>query len=483
MTSSIIKNHINQKVYLHTQSTPSSAWNVQHNLDEQYVNVTAVSNDQLIIPESISFTDENNLTITLESSASSAGYAIITGSLGKEDNEIISEETSTVISKNDGYTIVVPTDNMITFTCSSSDLEFFYLPEISLADAGFEVTIVKTGTGPLSIASSGSTLINGQLGNFNTTEMYSSSVTLELVHPLNWVIKKAHNEWYSGMNRVVNFCSYTSANVNNMDYVTITTLGNAIDFGDTIYVGYMSGAVSSTTRGVKGGGYTSATIVSMDYLTISILGNTTAFGSLTAARSHFGASGNIIRGIWWSGYNGVNVIDYATISTLGNNTDFGDNTLNGSHGNNSAMSSMTRAINAGGITNNVISYVTIMTTGNGQDFGDLTSTTYYAAGFSNTTRGITAGGTRAGGNNIIDYITIATLGNATDFGDLATTTRTQIWGASSCVRGITCGATAVANIIEYITIMTTGNASDFGDLTIACNNGYACSDSHGGLFY
>jgi hypothetical protein len=73
------------------------------------------------------------------------------------------------------------------------------------------------------------------------------------------------------------------------------------------------------------------------------------------------------------------------------------------------------------------------TTGNSVDFGDLHSSMSgcNAAGTSNGTRGIIAGGynTSWGLIDTIHYVTIQSLGNSQDFGNLSTATWTA--GATS----------------------------------------------------
>jgi hypothetical protein len=41
-----------------------------------------------------------------------------------------------------------------------------------------------------------------------------------------------------------------------MDYITIATTGNAVDFGDLTVARHNLAGVSNATRGVFGGGYT-----------------------------------------------------------------------------------------------------------------------------------------------------------------------------------------------------------------------------------
>ena len=71
----------------------------------------------------------------------------------------------------------------------------------------------------------------------------------------------------------------------------------------------------------------------IDYVTIATTGNATDFGDLTQARDYLaGCSGNG-RGVFAGGvgtaggYDLVNTIDYVTINTTGNAIDFGDLTI------------------------------------------------------------------------------------------------------------------------------------------------------------
>ena len=116
------------------------------------------------------------------------------------------------------------------------------------------------------------------------------------------------------------------APVNILDYITISTPGNAIDFGDLTVERYRLAACSSSTRGVFGGGYASANSNVLDYITISTPGDATDFGDLTVKRGNLAACSSSTRGVFGGGYIGgvSNVIDYITIATSGNAVDFGD---------------------------------------------------------------------------------------------------------------------------------------------------------------
>jgi hypothetical protein len=276
---------------------------------------------------------------------------------------------------------------------------------------------------------------------------------------------------------------------NTIDYVTISTTGNAINFGILSQSRGIFGACSSSTRGVFGGGYVPGIVNTIDFVTISSTGNATDFGDLTQARYGISACSSSTRGVFGGGigsaptYATFNTIDYITIASIGNAVDFGD--LTQPRGGIAACSSSTRGIFAGGVVptaENTIDFITISSTGNATDFGDLSQVRGFPAACSSSTRGLFGGGYTPTIVNTIDFITISTLGNASDFGDLSQA-RSQLGACSSSTRGVFGGGQTptVVNTIDYVTITSIGNAIDFGDLTIARRYLSALSNGHGGL--
>jgi len=283
------------------------------------------------------------------------------------------------------------------------------------------------------------------------------------------------------------------SNKNTIDFVTISTLGNAIDFGDrTSGNAVIFSSCSSSVRGVFAGGYSPNTNT-IDYITISSTGNAFDFGDLLEAKYGSGALSNSTRGIFMGGNPNsgtYNVIQYITISTLGNASDFGDLTRGKNY--NSGVSSPVRGINIGGFAQpvvlNIIDYFTIASTGDALDFGDLiTGGIGVNSASGNSIRGLSAqNNSTVTRTNYIEYITIASTGNAQDFGDL-TQNRAAPGSTSNSTRSLFAGGNTasspdvVVNTIDYVTIMTTGNAVDFGDRTVTASYVAGCSDAHGGL--
>jgi len=323
---------------------------------------------------------------------------------------------------------------------------------------------------------------------FNT-----DSAKLEYFDGLQWLEMEAFNNelGVSGAlgNRGVFGGGFTPGATNVIDYITISSTGNAVDFGDLLTSYRSSGQCSSSTRGLFAGGTSvpaGADRNNIEFITISSTGNSTDFsGTITVIRHNIAAFASSTRGLFCGGTGSVpasNVIDYVTIASLGNAVDFGD--ANASDQGMSGCSNTTRGVFGAGVSNGAqLNFVTISTLGNSATFGTLSIDSSHSRGCcSNSIRGLFAGGSSNG--NTIEYITISTLGNSIDFGDLTVGTRAGVSASSSPTRGCFAGGgnPVATNTIDYVTIMSTGNAIDFGDLTVARSYGYgSISNGHGGL--
>ena len=116
------------------------------------------------------------------------------------------------------------------------------------------------------------------------------------------------------------------------------TTGSGTKFGELLENPSNMAPVSSGIRGVLAGGATPDSaplaINTIQYITISTEGNATDFGDLTAARRNISGNTNRIRGTIAGGTtassgsgNNVNTIDFITIASTGNAQDFGDLTV------------------------------------------------------------------------------------------------------------------------------------------------------------
>ena len=119
----------------------------------------------------------------------------------------------------------------------------------------------------------------------------------------------------------------SSTKYNILDYITIASTGDAVDFGDLTQARSNVGALSNPTRGVFTGGYTPTQVNTIDYITIATLGNAQDFGDMTESIGTNSAQcASTTRGIIWGGYPAGTNIDYITIASKGNATSFGTST-------------------------------------------------------------------------------------------------------------------------------------------------------------
>ena len=272
-------------------------------------------------------------------------------------------------------------------------------------------------------------------------------------------------------------------NTNTIEYVSISTLGDAQNFGDLATVRAELGSFASSTRGVWAGGQNPGVKEEIEFVTIASTGTCEDFGNIQSSnKKEIATFSSETRG--FIAGSGTNTITYVEIASKSNDIDFGDlpdTDTSASYG----VASRVRGVVAGGNMVNRICYVTMSTLGNARDFGDLTDARYAAGAFSNPTRGVFGGGWSPNVTNVIDFITIASTGNARDFGDL-TQAKYLASGCASSTRGLFWGGnrnpSPSVREIDTVEIMTTGNATDFGDLTGSVTAaGAACSNGHGGL--
>ena len=295
-----------------------------------------------------------------------------------------------------------------------------------------------------------------------------------------------------------------SGRLNNIEFVTITTAGNSQDFGDLSANGRSDlGSCASATRGLAMGGFdenTPAYNNEIDFVTISSTGNATDFGDLTMKRQPPACFSNATRGCCGGGYaiaphispnQSVTIIDFITMTSAGNAVDFGDMTV--AFRNRDSCQSPTRGFLIGGYDGpgndtNVIEFVYTATTGNGIDFGDTVSgkVGWGQNGYGSSTRGVIPLSSGGGGNythDSLNFITLSTLGNTTEYGDL-TTNRNLACSFSNPTRGIlVAGGSPDSDDIDYNNIATGGTSVDFGEYSAysKLNASAGCSNAHGGL--
>ena len=220
---------------------------------------------------------------------------------------------------------------------------------------------------------------------------------------------------------------------NSIEFITMSSDGDTVDFGDMSQGAYSPQPVSNSTRGVYMGGTNvynsiSGTFNNIEFITIQSTGNSVDFGDMTTKTSTGQGFSSPTRGISAGGTNPSgggrqSLIQFITISTLGNTQDFGDlvkaaafscaNTAS-----NSIRGLITVNNTASGTYENTIQFVTIATLGNATDFGDLIRGSEWCCGMASPTRAVFH---NPGGNanqEYLEYSQIMTTGDSVDFGDI-----------------------------------------------------------------
>ena len=156
-----------------------------------------------------------------------------------------------------------------------------------------------------------------------------------------------------------------------IQFINVSSTGDAIDFGDATNSVFTSGGCASRTRSLHQG---ENVYTELDFVTIASKGDAQDFGDVSNSSGGSMAS-NSTRGIDFIG--GAVTIESITIASTGNSIDFGDKNYSASG--TASCASPTRAIVAGGYGGNpypqydTIEYVTISHAGNATDFGNLVS--------------------------------------------------------------------------------------------------------------
>ena len=303
-----------------------------------------------------------------------------------------------------------------------------------------------------------------------------------------WEIDATSPELQTGGTRGLFYAGGTPSIDNVIQYVNVSSTGDAIDFGDANVATNTSAGFASRTRGFKAGG--SPATNSIEFVTFASTGNGTDFGDLLSSKMHTCGVSDSTRGVIGPGEipgsPRHNSIDYITMSSSGDAVDFGDSTKPNQMGSTGGLASPTRGLFCGGSIPSTpvvatIDFITISTLSNASDFGDLQVAQERVGSCSNAVRGIVTSGAPSA-SNLIQFLTIATLGNATDFGD-ATTSSYGKAGVSSPTRAVFGSAygPAATDVIDFVQIMSEGTALDFGNLLANRLKTQGSSNGHGGL--
>lgn len=258
-----------------------------------------------------------------------------------------------------------------------------------------------------------------------------------------------------------------STYTNDIYYATIESSTSATTFGDLTQAKSYCGASSTGSTAVISGGFTSSGATNViEYFTIATTGNGVDFGDITAGSADRSTAYNTTYTVTRMSSTGTQLY-YINMSTPGNSTDFGN--LSVSRSTPGAIGSGDIGIFAGGSTGtysrvNTIDYISITTPGNAVDFGDMTSARAFSAGMIDAAGdAYFAGGSVAFSSvTTVDKVSPSTPGNATVFGNL-TFSGAYMGGASNGVKGMLAGASDFSTEYSHFqTInLTTGATASY----------------------
>ena len=294
-----------------------------------------------------------------------------------------------------------------------------------------------------------------------------------------------------------------------LQFITPSSTGNAVDFGNRTLSGTFVAGVTSPTRVCFGGAFTPSTSNVIDFVEIATTGNAVDFGDLSNSLRDAGGCSSSTRGVFIGGLtpSKLTTLDSITIASQGNAVDYGD-LITAKRGPAGVSNSVTGFATGGdtGSTVDVIESFKINTGGTATDFGDLTTASKNASANSASHGGLNNGyeGTRiapiptgggvgqrglfAGGSptrSTIRKVHISTDGNTNNFGDLSVGRRQFVGGGSGLTRGLFGGGYspgAHSDVIDYITFSHEGNAADFGNLSATGEDGAGLANETRAVF-
>ena len=294
----------------------------------------------------------------------------------------------------------------------------------------------------------------------------------------------------------------------NIEYINIATQGNSHSFGDLVDGQGLMDAASSSTRMVTSAGYNASfgggAVQDIQYVTMASEGNAIDFGDQTQVTYGTGACSSSTRALimggnrtpdvspYDDGNDGNNTICYIEIATIGNALDFGD--MAQRRGYPASCGSSVRAVIFGGYASEIgaggistMETVNYGSKGTGVEFGNLVEAGSTKSK-SNSVKAI-VGGTNGGSGtytSVMQSVSIQSLGNAVYFGDRVSGEGVGN-ACSSQTRAVFAGGRTLAapstghTNIDYVEFTSEGNSISFGDLGYLAAEAGGSSDSHGGL--
>ena len=108
-----------------------------------------------------------------------------------------------------------------------------------------------------------------------------------------------------------------------IEFVTIASTGNMVDFGNLGSAQWAVSGCSSPTRGIINGNFPSGGTI--QFITIASTGNAQDFGDWNDSNNSGASFSSSTRGVWAHGNDGgTSTVEYVEFATLGNGVNFGN---------------------------------------------------------------------------------------------------------------------------------------------------------------
>ena len=172
-------------------------------------------------------------------------------------------------------------------------------------------------------------MAGGETPNLNTIDFWNIPVLSSALDFGDLSVGRGHMSGCSSGIRLINFGGNDSPDTSRIDYNTFLTLGDATDFGEMVgQRASGSNRMSSApdgSRGVFAGGTSPTTGLSnIDYITIGTTGNSIEFSKMTANRDGQAGCSDGVRGLTAGGNPPQNHVELVNISNLSDAVDWGE---------------------------------------------------------------------------------------------------------------------------------------------------------------
>ena len=234
---------------IHTQSSAASTWTVTHNLGVQYPNVTVYnSSNEIIIPQTITATDTNTLTLTFGSAV--AGYAIagiggIINVQGRTTQQYFTAATTWSFAHNLG-------DKYVSLQAFDDAFEMVIPTTIRLVDATSSLLLFDSASSGYAVATIGGDLpaISSSYAGYTLQVANSAPYSASWVSIANTVVTTAQTASYANNFTVNGTLTAQTINVqtitSSIEFVTGSTRNGSITGNTHQFTGsvLMSGSLN-----------------------------------------------------------------------------------------------------------------------------------------------------------------------------------------------------------------------------------------------